>query len=50
MVIMNMETYECAMFANDLHRKLGEGERSIEAGETMDARDSLREIRKKYER
>ena len=49
MVIMSMETYERTMFTNDIYRKLEQGERSIEAGETMDAFDSLRELRKKYE-
>lgn len=49
MVIMSMETYERTMFINDLYRKLEQGERSIEAGDTLDAFDSLREIRKKYE-
>ncbi len=48
MVIMSMETYERTMFANDVYRKLEQGERSIEAGNTMDAFDSLREVREKY--
>ena len=49
MVIMSMETYERTMFTNDIYRKLEQGERSIEASKTMDAFDSLREARKKYE-
>jgi prevent-host-death family protein len=49
MVIMSMETYERTMFKNDVYRKLEQGERSIEAGNTMDAFSSLREARKKYE-
>ena len=49
MVIMSMETYEHTMFANDIYRKLEQGERSIEAGDIMDAFDSLHEVRKKYE-
>jgi PHD/YefM family antitoxin component YafN of YafNO toxin-antitoxin module len=48
MVIMSMETYEQTMFANDLSRKLEQGERSIRAGEAAGAFDSLREIRKKF--
>jgi PHD/YefM family antitoxin component YafN of YafNO toxin-antitoxin module len=48
MVIMSMETYERTMFANDVHQKLAQGERSIEAGDTMDAADSLQNIRKKH--
>jgi PHD/YefM family antitoxin component YafN of YafNO toxin-antitoxin module len=47
MVIMSMETYERTMFANDVYRKLEQGERSIEAGNTMDAFDSVREVREK---
>ena len=49
MVIMSMETYESTMFTNDVYRKLAQGERSIEAGDTMDAFDSLREVRKHYD-
>ena len=48
MVIMSMETYEHTMFINDVYRKLDQGERSIGAGETMDAFDSLREVRKNH--
>ena len=48
MVIMSLETYERTMFANDLYRKLEQGESSIAAGNTLDAFDSLRETRKKY--
>lgn len=49
MVIMSMETYERTMSTNDIYRKLEQGERSIEAGNTIDAFDSLQEVRKKYE-
>jgi prevent-host-death family protein len=49
MVIMSMETYERTMFTNELYHKLEQGERSITAGGTTDAFDSLREIRKKHE-
>jgi PHD/YefM family antitoxin component YafN of YafNO toxin-antitoxin module len=48
MVIMSMETYERTMFANDVYRKLEQGERSIEADNTMDAFDSVHEVREKY--
>ena len=48
MVIMSMETYERTLFTNDVYYKLEQGERSIEAGATMDAFDSLREARKKH--
>ncbi|MDR1501477.1 MAG: hypothetical protein LBT43_03360 [Prevotella sp.] len=44
-----METYERIMFANDLYRKLEQGERSIVVGDPMDAFYSLREIRKQHE-
>ncbi|MDR1397761.1 MAG: type II toxin-antitoxin system Phd/YefM family antitoxin [Desulfarculales bacterium] len=47
MVIMSMETYERTMFANDVYRALEQGEQSIKAGDTMDAFDSLREVKKK---
>ena len=48
MVFMSMETYERTMLANDIYRKLEQGERSIEAGRTMDAFESLREVRQEY--
>ena len=48
MVIMSMETYEHTMFINDVYRKLEQAERSIGEGDTMDAFDSLREVRKKH--
>ena len=48
MVIMSMETYERTMFLNDVYRKLDEGERSIQAGNVMDAFDSIKDIREKY--
>ena len=47
-IIMSMETYEKAMFLNDVYRKLEEGERSIQAGNAMDAFESLMNIREKY--
>ena len=48
MVIMSMETYEKTMFANDVYRKLEEGERSIEAGDVTDGFNSLNTIRAKH--
>lgn len=48
MVIMSMETYERTMFANDIYQKLEQGEQSIKAGNTLDAFDSLRDVRTKY--
>ena len=48
MVIMSMETYERSMFLSDVYQKLEQGEKSIEAGDTMDAFDSLREVRQKH--
>jgi len=48
MVIMSMETYERSMFINDLYRKLEQGEHSIQAGNSMDAFDSLRRIRESH--
>jgi prevent-host-death family protein len=49
MVIMSMETYERSMFTNDIYQKLEQGEQSIETGDTMNAFDSLRKVREKYE-
>jgi len=48
MVIMSMETYGRTMFANDVHRKLARGEKSIEADHVLDAFDSLHGLRKKH--
>lgn len=48
MVIMSMETYERTMLANDIYKKLEQGEQSIKAGDTMDAFASLREIKEKH--
>lgn len=48
MVIMSMETYERTMFANDIYRKLEQGEQSIKAGKTLDAFESLSKIREEY--
>ena len=48
MVIMSMETYERTMFLNDICRKLDEGERSILAGNVVDAFDSIKATREKY--
>jgi len=48
MVIMSIDTYEKTMFLNDVSRKLEEGERSIEAGRTIDGFDSLKKIREKH--
>ena len=41
-------TSDSMISANDIYRKLEQGERSIEAGDTMDAFESLQEIRKKH--
>lgn len=49
MVIMSMATYERIMFMNDLYNKLEEGEASIQSGNVMDAFESLKAIREKYE-
>jgi prevent-host-death family protein len=48
MVIMSMETYEKIVFLDDTHRKLAEGERSIQAEDVIDGFDSLKAIRGKY--
>ena len=48
MVIMSMETYEKAMFMNDVYRKLDEAEQSVANGKTVDGFESLKGTREKY--
>jgi len=48
MVIMSIDTYEKTMFLHDVSRKLEEGERSIQAGKTIDGFQSLKKIREKH--
>lgn len=48
MVIMSMEIYEEKMFMNDVFNKLKAAEDQLNAGKTLDADDSLKRIREKY--
>lgn len=48
MVIMSMETYENTMHRIAMYYDIEISEKQIEAGQTKDARASLRETRAKY--
>lgn len=49
MVIMSIETYEKTLKRLNIYRELLLSESQIEAGEVKDARQSLGELREKYE-
>ncbi|MDR0898360.1 MAG: type II toxin-antitoxin system Phd/YefM family antitoxin [Oscillospiraceae bacterium] len=48
MVLMSMETFEKALFMQDVYRKIAAAEQSIQDGRTMDASESMRMLREKY--
>ena len=48
MVIMSMEMYEEKIFMLDVVKKLEAAEEQLSAGKTLDADESLMDIRKKY--
>ncbi len=48
MVIMSMDVYEKTMFLNDVLKKLGEAEASIEKNEVVDGFEAMEAIRAKY--
>ncbi len=48
MVIMSMEMYEEKIFMLDVIKKLEAAEEQLSAGKTLDADESLMDIRKKY--
>lgn len=48
MVIMSMEIYEEKMFMNDVFHKLKAAEDQLNSGKTLDADDSLKRIKEKY--
>lgn len=48
MVIMSMKIYEEQMFMNDVFNKLSDAEDQLKAGKILDADDSLKRIREKY--
>lgn len=49
MVIMSVEMYESTMKRLNMYRELELSEKQIKAGRTKDARQSLGELREKYE-
>ena len=46
--IMDTDTYENTMSTDDIRRRLEQGECSIEAGDIMDAFESLGEVRENH--
>ena len=48
MVIMSMETYEKAIFFNNLYEKLALAEADLKAGRVSDVDDAVNDIKKKY--
>ena len=48
MVIMSMEAYEEKMQLLDAYAKLDAAEQQVEAGQTLDARSALQELRARY--
>ena len=48
MVIMSMKMYEKKMFMLDIYEKLEAAEQQISEGKVLDARESLKGIREKY--
>lgn len=48
MVIMSMKVYEEKMRLLDMYEKLAEAENEIRDGKTMDARQTLKELRNKH--
>lgn len=48
MVIMSMDVYEKTMFIQELNKKLQLAENQIEAGEVLEAKSALQELRSKY--
>ena len=48
MVIMSTEEYDRLIYQLDILEKLAEGERAIRRGETVDATESVEQIRRRY--
>jgi len=48
MVIMSMRMFEERMFMQDVYNKLAESEADVAAGQTKNAKESLKSIREKY--
>ncbi len=48
MVIMSIKTYEEKLLMQDIYMKLEDSEKDIQNGNTLDARESLANIRTKF--
>jgi hypothetical protein len=48
MVIMSMKMYEERMLLHDVYAKLDEAEADIAAGNAVDGREALRQLRQKH--
>ena len=48
MVIMSMKMYERDFFMQNVYRKLAESEADVAAGRVYNAKESLKQIREKY--
>lgn len=48
MVIMSVDAYEKHMMMQDVYQKLAASQVDIEAGNTFNAKEALKEVRKKY--
>ncbi|MBE5040770.1 type II toxin-antitoxin system Phd/YefM family antitoxin [Ructibacterium gallinarum] len=49
MVIMSIEAYEKMAYMNDIYEKIQQGEKSIDNNRVMTAKQSVEELRSKYE-
>lgn len=49
MVIMSIEAYEKMAYMNDIYGKIQQGEKSIDSNRVMTAKQSVEELRSKYE-
>ena len=49
MVIMSVKVYEEKMFMLDVYNKLSAAEKQVAEGELLDADDSLKTVREKYD-
>ncbi len=49
MVIMSIETYEKMAYMNDIYGKIKQGEQAIAEKRTITAKQSVEELRSKYE-
>ena len=49
MVIMSMKMYEDTLFMQNVYNRLAESDADVAAGRTMNAKESLKRIREKYD-